>query len=513
MDQSETIPPDLQRAISSRAEQLDKEEVVRRIWEKDHTVWRDDPTEITDRLGWLTVPETMRDHVVDLKNFAETCASDGLTTAVLAGMGGSSLAPEVLRATFGVAPGLLDLIVLDTTHPDQILAVERGLDLGRTLFIVSSKSGTTTETNSHFAYFWEKVSDGSRFVAITDRGTPLEKLANERGFRRTFLNPADIGGRYSALSYFGLVPAALIGVDLEGLLDRAIEMAQFCRTPVKGPNTGADLGVLMGEAAVAGRDKLTLVLSDEIQTFGYWVEQLIAESTGKDGKGLVPIEGEDVGPPEVYGSDRLFISLGREDVMGRVDLLEDAGEAVQGFWLQDRLDLGAAFFYWEFATAVAGAIIGIHPFDQPNVQEAKDATEKVLSSHEEGEPRVGDLGALLGEVRPGDYLAIQAFLPRNDDTERRLHEVRIRLRDRLKVATTVGFGPRFLHSTGQLHKGGPNTGVFIQVTEPPNEDIPIPGKPYSFGRLLAAQAEGDLRSLQSHGRRVVRVPFADLEEV
>ena len=513
MELSDTIPPDLQRAVSERAERLDRDNMVRRIWKKDHTVWRDDPTEIADRLGWLTVPEQLRQHTDDLKRFAEECAADGLTTAVLAGMGGSSLAPEVLRATFGVAAGMLDLIVLDTTHPDQILAVERSLDLEKTLFIISSKSGTTMETNSHFAYFWDKVGRGSRFIAVTDPGTPLEKLAKDHGFRRAFVNPADIGGRYSALSYFGLVPGALIGMDVEGLLDRAIDMARTCRLQASKGNTGAGLGALMGEAAIAGRDKLTLVLSDEIRSFGYWVEQLIAESTGKGGRGIVPVEGEDVGSPGVYGDDRLFVMLGREEVMDGVDLLQEARQAVDGYWLQDRLDLGAAFFYWEFATAVAGAIMGINPFDQPNVQEAKDATEKVLSSDEAAEPRVGDLDALLGDVRPGDYIAIQAFLSRNENIERRLHQARMRLRDRLRVATTVGFGPRFLHSTGQLHKGGPNTGVFIQVVDPPTEDIPIPGKPYSFGRLIAAQAEGDLRSLQSHGRRVVRVGLSDLESV
>ena len=511
MDQSDTIPPELQRAVSERAERLDHDDVVRRIWEKDHTVWRDDPTEITDRLGWLTVSEEMLGQVSELRRFAEGCAADGLTTAVLAGMGGSSLAPEVLRETFGVAPGMLDLIVLDTTHPDQILGVERSLDLSKTLFIVSSKSGTTTETNAHFSYFWEKVLNGAQFVAVTDPGTPLEKLAKEHGFRRTFLNPPDIGGRYSALSYFGLVPGALIGVDLDGLLGRAMEFADVCRQPARGGNTGADLGVLLGEAALAGRDKLTLVLSEEIESFGYWVEQLIAESTGKEGRGIVPVEGEDVGPRDVYGDDRLFVTFGREDVSIRVDDIEDAGEPVAGYHLGDRLDIGAAFFYWEFATAVAGSILGINPFDQPNVQEAKDATNEVLSSEKGEDPGFDDLGAFLDQVKPGDYLSIHAYLARSPETERRLHDVRLKLRDRLKVATTVGFGPRFLHSTGQLHKGGPDTGIFIQVVEPPNEDAAIPGKPFTFGELIAAQATGDLKSLRGHGRRVARISRDDLE--
>ncbi|HEX2088593.1 MAG TPA: glucose-6-phosphate isomerase [Actinomycetota bacterium] len=507
------LPPPLSRAVARRLKQLGDDDVVRRIWEKDHTVWRDDPTEITDRLGWLTVPNDMRDNVSDLKRFAEGCAADGLTTAVLAGMGGSSLAPEVLRMTLGVAPGMLDLVVLDTTHPDAILGLERSLDLDRTLFIVSSKSGTTTETNSHFAYFWDKVGDGSRFVAITDPDTPLEKLAGEHGFRRTFLNPPDIGGRYSALSYFGLVPGALIGADLEALLESAFRMVDICRRSPGSGNTGAALGAIIAEGFLAGRDKLTLVLPDGFRSLGFWVEQLIAESTGKDGKGIVPVEGEALGTGAVYGRDRLFVGVGSGDVAEKLRPLEDQGHPAVLMSFGDSIELGAAFFQWEFATAVAGAIIRIHPFDQPNVQEAKDATEKVLSTEDEGDPGVGDLNGLLGEIGPGDYLAIQAFLPRNDDTDRRLRDVRMRLRDRLRVATTVGFGPRFLHSTGQLHKGGPNTGVFIQVVERPDQDIPIPGKPYSFGRLIAAQAEGDLRSLQSHGRRVARVGLSDLEGV
>ncbi|MDP8956710.1 MAG: hypothetical protein M3N24_07115, partial [Actinomycetota bacterium] len=385
--------------------------------------------------------------------------------------------------------------------------------LDKTLFVVSSKSGTTTETNAHFAHFWEKVRDGSRFVAITDPGTPLEQLANGHRFRRTFLNRPDIGGRYSALSYFGLVPGALIGVDLQALLEPAVQMADLCRRPVWSGNSGAVLGAIFGEAALAGRDKLTVVLPERFRSFGYWVEQLLAESTGKEGKGIVPVEGEDVGSEGVYGADRLFVGVGGEDVGEQLTPLENGGHPAVVMSFGDSVELGAAFFQWEFATAVAGAIMGIHPFDQPNVQEAKDATENVLASGEESNPRVGELDVLLGQVRPGDYLAIQAFLPRNDETERRLHDIRIRLRDRLKVATTVGFGPRFLHSTGQLHKGGPNTGVFIQVVEPPAEDIPIPSKPYSFGELLAAQAEGDLRSLQTHGRRVVRVGLEDLEKL
>jgi glucose-6-phosphate isomerase len=505
--------PGLQRAIDDRLEALGEAEVPRRIWENDYTVWRQDPTEISDRLGWLTVHEVMHERLPELKEFAQACAADGLRQVVLAGMGGSSLAPEVLRSTFGVAPGLLDLIVLDSTHPDQVLAVERSLDLQRTLFVVASKSGTTTETLSHLAYFWEKVPDGSRFVAITDRGTPLESLAHERGFRKTFLNPSDIGGRYSALSYFGLVHGALIGADPDGLLDRALEMARACASGVPSrDNPGVWLGTVMGEAARTGKDKLTLVLPEAMHSFGFWVEQLIAESTGKEGKGIVPVEGEDVGTPDVYGDDRLFVALGEEQREVLLPL-EHAGHQAVLLPFGDRIQLGGDFFRWEFATAVVGAALGINPFDQPNVQEAKDATKRLLEQGEVAEPPDDDLNALIEQVRPGDYVSIQAYLPRNGETEGRLQKARMRLRDRLRVATTVGFGPRFLHSTGQLHKGGPNTGVFIQVVEPPVEDVPIPGQAYSLGRLIAAQSAGDLQSLRAHGRRVARVRLGDLEDL
>ena len=502
----------LEEKMALRLARFDQDDTIGRIWKRDHTVWRDEPTEITDRLGWLTVHEVMHERSPELKAFAQSCAADGLTHAVLAGMGGSSLAPEVLGATFGVARGSLDLIVLDTTHPDQILAVERALPLGATLFLIASKSGTTTETLSHFAYFWEKVPDGSRFVAITDPGTPLDALAQEHGFRATFRNPPDIGGRYSALSYFGLVPGALAGIDLDSLLDRALEAAHACAPSVPpADNPGAWLGALLGEAALAGRDKLTLVLDDPIRTFGYWIEQLIAESTGKDGTGIVPVQGEDLGPPEVYGADRLFVALGPESLQEDLRPLESAGHPVAHVELREPIELGGEFLRWEFATAVAGAVLGINPFDQPNVQEAKENTKRLVAEGEVPDPGYDDLGALLKEIRAGDYIAIQAYLPRNETIQERLDAVRLRLRDRFKVATTVGFGPRFLHSTGQLHKGGPSTGVFIQVVEPPEEDVPIPGQSYSFGTLLAAQAAGDLQSLRARGRRIARVRMADLE--
>jgi glucose-6-phosphate isomerase len=509
----DALPPFLQERVDQRLARFDQDDVVTRIWKRDHTVWRDDPTEIADRLGWLTVHQTMRGRLAELAAFAEGCAADGLTHAVLAGMGGSSLAPEVLRTTFGVARGGLDLAVLDTTNPDHIRAVERSLPLDHTLFLIASKSGTTTETLSHFAYFWDKVPDGSHFVAITDPGTPLEALAKDRGFRAAFLNPSDIGGRYSALSYFGLVPGALIGADLEGLLEQASGAADACGPgSAAADNPGAWLGAVMGEAALAGRDKLTLVLEEGVRSFGSWVEQLLAESTGKEGKGIVPVDAEDLGPPSVYGSDRLFVSVGGEALREATGPLKVAGHPVVHVALDRPIELGGQFFLWEFATAVGGAVLGINPFDQPNVQEAKDATKRLLASGEIPDPGYGDLSELLATVKPTDYVCIQAYLPRDEGVERSLQAARLRLRDRLRVATTVGFGPRYLHSTGQLHKGGPNSGVFIQLAEPPKEDLPIPGQPYSFGTLVAAQATGDLESLRAHDRRVGRVRSADLEK-
>ena len=426
----------------------------RRIWAKDHTVWKPDPTEISNRLGWLTVAEQMTEAAGDLIDFGRRIADEGFRDVVLMGMGGSSLAPEVIFATFGAAPGFPRLHVLDTTDPASIIALERSLDLDKTLFIAASKSGGTVETACQCAYFWDKVGRGEQFIAITDAGSSLEALARQSGFRRVFLNQPDIGGRYSALSYFGLVPAAIVGAPVRDLLDQATEMACACASyaPI-ADNPGMWLGAVMAEAALAGRDKLTLVLPPAISTFGTWVEQLVAESTGKEGKGILPVEGEPLGPPEVYGDDRLFVSIGEEIGLTPAATLKFDGPA----------RLGAEFFRWEFATAVAGAILGINPFDQPNVQEAKDATNRILAAGALPEVPNDDLDALLAQVRPGDYIAITAFMPRNAENEEALRRVRVRLRDRFKVATTVGFGPRYLHSTGQLHKGGPNKGVFIQV--------------------------------------------------
>ncbi len=483
---------------------------VRRLWDGDHTLWKPDPTEISDRLGWLTVVDAIVEEAGELESFAAEVAGDGFRTAVLLGMGGSSLAAEVFNATFGTAPGMLDLVILDTTDPSTIKQTRDRLDLEHTLFIVASKSGSTLETLSQFRYFWGEVPNGANFIAITDPGSGLEALGEERGFRRVFLNQPDIGGRYSALSHFGLVPAALIGADLEGVLDRAQQMlaATHPCVPIE-ENPGAWLGAVLGVAAQAGRDKLTLVLPPPIASFGYWVEQLIAESTGKEGVGIVPVEGETVGAPEYYGDDRLFVAIGDHPELAA---LEAAGHPVVRFPYRDQLQLGSEFVRWEFATAVAGHILGIQPFDQPNVQAAKDATGKILAG-EKVDPETPSVAEVLAQVGPGDYVAIQSYLSRSDDVEKRLRKARARLRDRYKVATTVGYGPRFLHSTGQLHKGGANNGVFLQVIDADSIDLAIPGQSYSFGELKTAQALGDLNSLRNSKRRVARVTLDQLEKV
>ena len=503
----------LQAPVDRRLGELGRDAIVPRIWRRDHTVWKPDPTEISDRLGWLPLPAMMADRAGELRAFASQAVSDGFTNAVLLGMGGSSLAPDVLRRVFGVRQDALHLQVLDSTHPATIAALEQSIDLDHTLFVVASKSGGTIETRSHLSYFYEKVGHrerpGDQFVAITDPGTALEGLAREHAFRAVFLNPGDIGGRYSALSLFGLVPAALLGADLAGLLDSAEEMAHACEACVPdAQNPGAWLGAVMGQAARSGRDKLTIVTDVALDGFGDWCEQLVAESTGKEGRGIIPVTGEDLGPPSAYGADRLFVAFGDHEHLAD---LEAAGHPVVRLPAGDPGRLGAEFFRFEFATAVAGHILEINPFDQPNVAEAKDATGAILLGGLEEEPGFDDLAPLLASVNPGDYVAILAYLDRTMANEAVLQRVRLAIRDRYRVATTVGFGPRYLHSTGQLHKGWPGTGVFIQVVDaeaPP--DIAIPGAHFSFGTLLHAQALGDLHSLDVHGRRVARVTLDQL---
>jgi transaldolase/glucose-6-phosphate isomerase len=502
-------------AVGRRLDALAAATVPQRIWAKDPTVWKDDPgtPEIRDRLGWLTVAETMAREIPALVGFAGEIRSH-FDRVVLCGMGGSSLAPEVLWRTFGAAPGFPALHVLDSTHPRAVAAALDGVDVSRALFLISSKSGTTQEPDSFFRHFWKRAGGrGPQFVAVTDPGTPLAELAAERGFRRTFVNPPDIGGRYSALSYFGLVPAALLGADIAALLRRARAAAEACGpdVPVRD-NPGTWLGAILGEAALAGRNKATFVLSPGVASFGLWVEQLLAESTGKEGTGILPVAGEPLGAAAVYGADRLFVSITLAGETSRQDderlaALAAVGHPVVRLRLADRLDVGREFFRWEFATAVVGSILRINAFDQPNVAESKANTKAVLKDERPTSPVSGrsEIEGFLAGFRPGDYLGIMAYLPPTPDNDRRLAALRLRLRDRLKVATTLGYGPRFLHSTGQLHKGGPPVGHFVQIVDRPDPDVPIPGEPFTFGALIAAQAEGDLEALRRRGRPVIRV--------
>ena len=518
---------ELQPAIDAQLAQLQKEEAPRRLWAKDSTLWSTNPAkreEIRDRLGWLNVAEKMLEHAAEFRELS----AHGRTYSdlVLLGMGGSSLCPDVLRNTFGAIKGHPRLHVLDTTDPATILAVRSKIRIQDSLFIVASKSGETTETLSHFAYFWDQVRAGGHdgmagrhFAAITDPGTSLEKLAKDHGFRWIFPNPPDIGGRYSALSYFGLVPGALMGVDVAELLERAVEMAHSCADSVPAAdNPGVWLGAVLGRLALEGRNKLTLIASPKVASFGYWVEQLIAESTGKQGKGIVPVEGEPVGKPSVYGDDRVFvyIRMDSDPVNRAVRALERAGQPVVTLTLRDKLDLGGEFLRWEVATAIAGSILGIDAFDQPNVQESKDNTKKVLGkfrasgklpaavSLPPAKSRTG-LRSLLERAKPGAYFAIMAYATRTAASEAAIASIRATVRDRTHFATTAGYGPRFLHSTGQLHKGGPKTGLFLQVVQDDTRDVPIPGQPYSFSILKQAQSLGDLQSLTSRRLPVLRV--------
>lgn len=519
---------------------FDAQKVPARLWQKDSTLWKKDDAahqaEIKIRMGWLTVAGEMKAKVPELESFAREVKKAGFTHALLCGMGGSSLCPEVLRESFGVARGGLDLAVLDSTDPAAVRAALNRSNPARTLYIISSKSGGTVEVTSFFKFFWEKVAEakgeraGGNFVAITDPDTSLGRLAGDHNFRRVFVNPPDIGGRYSALSLFGLVPAALIGVDVARLLDRAAEMASASSAILPSArNAGVWLGAAMGAAARAGRDKLTFIVSDPIAAFGFWAEQLIAESTGKEGRGIVPVEGEPVGEAKSYGKDRLFVYLRlNKKYDPAVSALERAGQPVIRIDLRDAYDLGGEFLRWEIATAAAGLSLDIDPFDQPNVQESKDNTKRLLAENQwpSAEPAVPAarrdaatrLRAHLALINPGDYVALTAYVARTPKTGKALRNIRTAIRNKYKAATTVGYGPRFLHSTGQLHKGGADNIVCVQFTAEAGQDEAIPGEAFSFGMLEAAQALGDFQSLKSRGRRVLRVqlgakPEADLAAV
>ena len=498
---------------------------VERLWARDHALWKPDPTEIENRLGWLTVLDQMQDGLADLRSFAQATREASTTDVVLLGMGGSSLGPEVLRCTFGSAKGSPRLWVLDSTVPGWVRQVTEAIQPARTLFLVASKSGGTIEVMSLFAHFWELVArskgnrGGAQFVAITDPATGLEQLARERSFWRTFTNPPDIGGRYSVLSYFGLVPAALLGLDVGKLLTRALAMREACRNPSPAQhNPGSALGAMMGTMVRAGRDKLTLITSPAINSFGLWVEQLLAESTGKEGTGIIPVAGEPLTLPKYYGTDRAFVYLrlkgDRNHALDRtVTVLQRAGHPVLRLDLTDRYDLGGEFFRWEFATAIAGHILGIHPFDQPNVQESKDNTARVLKEVDtQGKlpplpactPKQA-LTQLLEQASPSRYVSILAYTTPSPQMEAAMRALRKSIMARHHLATTAGYGPRYLHSTGQLHKGGPNSGLFLELVDAMKPDLPVPGKFYTFGTLAQAQAIGDLQSLQTHQRPAAHI--------
>jgi transaldolase/glucose-6-phosphate isomerase len=497
------LPAELEKAVAARFKQAADDDVVHRIWHRDGTLWAPPGTpEVTDRLGWLDISEKMLENVDDLEAFAAEVREAGYTDAVLLGMGGSSLAPEVFRrSTSGHA---MHLHVLDSTHPDQIAATADKLDLDKTLFIVSSKSGGTIETMSQFKFFHARQSDGAHFVAVTDPGTSLAKLGAEHGFRRVFENDPEIGGRYSALSFFGLVPAVLLGVDIRAVLEAAEVAVSNCQ--LKEGNSGLWLGIALGELARNGRDKLTFVVDGPLTAFGLWAEQLVAESTGKHGRGILPIADEPAVDPGAYGQDRVFVHIASGDSANaaHIEAVRKAGHPTITVNAEGPTDLGRIFFYSEFATAVAGWVLEINPFDQPNVQEAKDNTAKVLK---EGAPDLdpGSLDDLLSGLGSPRYVAILGYVPYSSETDEAVTRFRAKLIEEHGVATTFGYGPRYLHSTGQFHKGGPSVGAFIEIVDEPKGDLEVPGEPYTFAQLIRAQADGDLQTLRSHDLDAVRV--------
>jgi glucose-6-phosphate isomerase len=518
--------------VDDALRRLDDARFVDRMWRRDVDLWKPGDAAhaavVRSRLGWLTVAEEMDEQRADIESFADGVRADGIRHVVLMGMGGSSLCPIVLAKTFGSRDGFPEPLVLDSTAPDAVAAIERRIDLRATLFVEASNSCTTLESRCFAEYFFAKASAAlesdaaasSRFAAITDPGTPLEDLARKRAYRRVFANPPDIGGRYSALSFFGLVPGALAGVDIGALLAAARSMAKSCGGDVPASrNPAVALGVALALAArKAHRDKVTFFAASRIGTLGMWLEQLIAESTGKEGKGLIPIADEAPGAISSYGDDRVFISIscaGESPHEDLLDHLEAAGHPVVRIALDDAEELGGEFFRWEFATAVAGAQMGIDPFDEPNVKESKDNTNRILAAGVQNDTSAalpsaeGTIGEQIDRVLPNDYLAIQAFIAPGDARTATLEHARRLLRDATKAATTFGYGPRFLHSTGQLHKGGPNTGVFLQLVGRSGGDPPIPGQPFGFGTLIAAQAQGDLQSLRDHGRRVLSIDLGE----
>ncbi len=530
---------------------VQEQDILKRLWKHDHTVWKSEPNEIANRLGWLHTPAEMKEVVPEIKRFADEIRESGFQYVVLLGMGGSSLAPDVFQTTFGSADRSPELFVLDSTDPGAILNLVAKIDIAKTIFIVSTKSGSTVETLSLFKYMYTKIASavgveqaGMHFVAITDPGSNLEKLAKKVHFRRIYLNNPDIGGRYSALSYFGMVPAALIGMDIDELVDRALSVARASGEEANVNEVpAAKLGVALGELAKAGRDKLTFIISPNVESFGDWVEQLIAESTGKEGKGILPVVGEKLAAPHTYGDDRVFVwlHLKEDDSFSKTfESLIELGHPVIEIILGDIYDIGGQFFIWEMATVVAGQRLGINPFDQPNVESAKVKAREMMAAYQEQgqlpaeaplfdvdgikvysigsgisfpteEPSLKEIfNGFLGAADPGAYFTVQAYLPDTAETNQALSVLRHGLRDRTGFATTLGFGPRFLHSTGQMHKGDGGNGLFIQITSDKARDLAIPDEAgadessISFGVLIQAQALGDRRALHEEGRKVIR---------
>lgn len=521
-----------QPVVNRRLDTWENTGFIKKLWEKDTTLWPSDPvTEDADRLGWLDLPEKMQENTGDFRAFADTIRSEGIRHVVLLGMGGSSLAAEVFKGVLGYPDGSPVLHVLDSTHPLEVQDLVNRVDLSRSLFLISSKSGTTLETLSLFRYFWAELTHrgknpGSHFVAITDTGSPLEDMARERGFRRTFLAPSDVGGRFSALSDFGLVPAALIGVDIEKIIHRAMNAAKDIAIGVSVEKSlGLILGAVLGEVG-RERDKLTLITFRSLKYFPAWVEQLVAESLGKDGKGIIPVVDEPPVSWDLYGSDRCFVLVSSDE--DEDEQIEDWKQELNktehpfiSISLSDRFDIGHEFFCWEIAVSAAASLMDTYPFDQPDVQLSKDLTCSAMQAGKstgddfyQGERSLcldtqdqmwDALRGWLQASQEGDYIAIQAYLPRSEEIEQGLHDLRLELLKRTRLATTLGFGPRFLHSTGQLHKGGPGTGLFFQLVDEPEVDLPIPETDYSFATLIKAQSWGDFQALLKRQRNVIRI--------
>ena len=544
--------------VNAAYRELDDNDFSARLWKKDPKLWSKEPAlqaRIKNELGWLTVPETMSERVKDLASFADEVRDAGFRDVVLLGMGGSSQSAELFATTFCGAPGYPKLRVLDTTVPETIRALDRNIDIRKTLFIVASKTGETIETLSHFNSFFERVKAkssnpaGSHFIAITDPGTRLAAIAKEYRFRRVFLNPPDIVGCYAVISYFGLVPAALIGMDVATLVDRAIRMTHSSGGCVRVEyNPGVSLGAALGALKNAGRDKLTFIISSPISSFGLWVEQLIAESTAKNDVGIVPVCDEPLVDVKFYGKDRVFAYLRLNHAADAAqdaafEQIKSAGIPTVQITLSDKIDLGEEFMRWEIAAATAAAVIGVDPFVQPAVQESKDNTSRILAEFTRSkklpsQPPIAEkgklalfvggaardarkgvkdframLGAFMNLIKPGDYFATMAYVSPNPTVDKEIAAIRKAVIERYGVATTFGYGPRCLHSTGQLHKGGPNTGVFLQITQDHRESISIPGASYDFAQLNEAQYLGDFQSLAAQGRRVIRVHLAGRDTI